>query len=335
MSRSSFRAIAASVAAAAMLTLSACGVETKSSAPSGVRADEGAQTPDPGPVDGGGGGGGGVIEVPDDFQGTGGVVFLNRAAEATSQVKTQHLEMRMEMDGGMMPMSIVTTGQIDLESGRMKMEMDMGDIFGGMLDELDPEDLEGMEGMPDFSDMSITMITADGTTYMRSALFSMFTGSDKTWVSMPADELDDDSTLGQQQDPNAFLEFLKNSNAEVVEEGREEVRGVETTHISTVLDLREIMKDAPDSEKAEMEEALEGMPEGFEKLPFDVWIDDDGYIRRFEMKMDMSDVDDTQGMMGTMVISMDLFDFNEPVDIAIPDPSDVEAIDPSMLDGTF
>lgn len=336
MSPKSFRGFGAATLAAAALLLASCGVDTNESSLSASGGDKavesgGVSVPDSPdekagtPVD------------PENFEGTGGAVFLNRAAEATADVKTQRVEMRMEMVGGFMPFTMSMEGQIDLENERLQMEIlpEFGEMDLGLDDEtMDGLDLGGMLG-----DMSMTIIQDGDTAYMKSAMFSMFSDSDKPWISMPVDELDTADAGQKPQDPNAFLEFLRTTDAEVTEVGTEDVRGVATTHYETVLDLREIMEQAPPEDRAEMEEALgafEGMGSGMSKLPTEVWIDGDGMVRRMVMTMDLSDMadedDDMPFEMGSMVISIELFDFNEPVDIEVPDASQVGDFDPSMFD---
>lgn len=336
MSPKSFRGFGAAILAAAALLLASCGVDTSESSLSATGGDKTAESGGvtvPGtaeekagtPVD------------PENFEGTGGAVFLNRAAEATADVKTQRVEMRMEMVGGFMPFTMSMNGQIDLENERLQMEVlpELGDMDLGLDDEtMDGLDLGGMLG-----DMSMTIIQDGDTAYIKSAMFSMFSDSDKPWVAMPVDELDTADAGQAPQDPNAFLEFLRATDAEVTEVGQEDVRGVATTHYETVLDLRKIMEQAPAEDRAEMEEALstfEGMGSGMSELPTEVWIDGDGMVRRMTMTMDLSGMAEAEGDMsldlGSMVISIELFDFNEPVDIRVPDASEVGEFDPSMFD---
>lgn len=336
MSRKTLRTIAASSVATVALLLAACGVDSseglKTASGNEQPADGGGGSVSDGTGGGGSSGGGGQTADPGDFQGTGGVVFLNRAAEATSEVKTQSMEIRTSMEVMGSPMEMVMTGQIDLENELLQMEIDlgMGDLFGDL--EGDMGDL-GDLGI-DLGDMKITMIQAGDQMYMRSPLFSMFTGADTPWISMPVDEMDSLEETQQAQDPNDFLEFLKATDAEVEEHGREDVRGVSTQHLSTVLDLRSILDQAEGSEKEELEEALDGLGMGVEEMPMDVWIDDEGMIRRMTMSFDMSGMDDEIDM-GSIEMTIELFDFNEPVDIRVPDASEVSEFDPSDLGGDF
>lgn len=322
MRRSSIRACLVSAFAVLALLLAACGVET-SNADSKADPSGGGGTEEAGPAetppekpDGP------DIETPENFEGTGGALFLNQAAEATSEVRTQKFEISMSMDGGPMPVAMDMTGAIDIENDLLQIEMDLGASMG---DVMDPDDLEGFD--PGMLDM--TMIVADGQLYMRSPMMTMFTGSDAEWISMPADDMEADE-LGGHQDPTAFLDFLRSTEAEVTEVGEEDVRGVSTTHYSTVLDVRAILDEADVEDRDGMEEALDSFGGGLNELPMDVWIDGDGMVRRMEMTMDLSEVDDSADL-GSMVMTIELFDFDEPVDIEVPDPSNV--VDMEDLEG--
>lgn len=342
MSPKSFRGFAATTLAAAALLLASCGVDTNesslSASGSGKSAESGGVTvPDaPDAPDEKAG----TPANPENFEGTGGAVFLNRAAEATSEVKTQRVDMRMEMADGFMPFTMSMDGQIDLENDRLQMDIvpEFGDLDLG-LDEGDMEGFEDFDMGSLLGDMSMTIVQDGDTVYMKSAMFSMFADSDKPWISMPADELDTADAGQKPQNPNDFLGFLRATDAEVTEVGQEDVRGVSTTHYETVLDLREIMEQAAPEERADMEEALGAFDEmgtGASKLPTEVWIDGEGMVRRMTMTMDLSGMADTEDDMsfdlGSMVISIELFDFNEPVEIEVPDASQVGDFDPSMFD---
>lgn len=322
MSRSRSRTAVAALAAALALGAAACGVS----------ADESIESAGPSPEQGGGGGGTTAPESPEgpgrgSFEGTGGTVFLREAAEATSEVTSQRFTMTLDMDTpGTGGVSVDSEGAFDNETGRGRITMDMTESFANTgADESLPEGAGIME-----------MIVDGGTTYVKSPLYSMMGGGDEEWMRIDTEELTDTSSLGggQAVDPAEFLRFLEAAGGEIEEVGTEEVRGVETTHLRTTLDLRKMLEEASDEERAELEEDLEGLGAGagaFTSLPTEAWVDEDGYVRRFTMTFDFSHVaDEMDGV--SMVFTVELFDFNEPVDIEIPDPSVVGELDPSVLE---
>jgi hypothetical protein len=311
MSRPAFRSTVAALAATAALTVAGCGVDASDSALSAAEP-------------------GGPEIAEGTFEGTGGAVFLNRAAEATAAVDTQRMSMVMATEGAPMggDLTITAEGEFDNDAGRGAMTTDMGAAF---------EDLAG-SGFPEGAS-TMEMVLDGDTVYLRSPLFSMFADEDTEWVSVPADELGSDAGFGSgAEDPGAFLEFLQRAGGEVTEVGIEEVRGVETVHVRTDLDLVAMLEDAAPEERAELEEALEGLGEGaeaFRTLPVEAWIDEGGFVRRFTMDFDFSELGGSAMGELAMTITVELYDFGEPVSITVPDPSEVSSIDPSILDGGF
>lgn len=305
MFRSPKRSIAAALLPVALLFTAACGVEEQAAGPSEVRSgpvDDSQEANDLSE---------GVALESGSFEGTGGAVYLSKAAEATAAVDTQRMSMVMSMEGipGAPDMNISIEGAIDSPNEVMQMTMDMGDLT----------EMMGVDG-------AIEMVVDGDTTYMKSELFSMFGDDSKPWIRMDSDEVSEDDMFGTgSNDPGDFLTFLENAGGEVTEVGTEEIRGVETKHVQVDLDLETMMADASDEERAEMEEALEEMGAAGGTIPTEAWIDGDGYVRKIMMTFDFAAMGATDPEMDgvSMTIDIEMFDFNEPVDIEIPDPSEV------------
>jgi hypothetical protein len=320
MSPSRFRRTTAALVATVAIVAVGCGVSTTDEA---LRAEGPSDGSVNSPV---------VIEEG-TFEGTGGAVFLSRAAETTGEVATQKMALDMTMTGVPMvgDISIVADGEFDNEAEQGRMSMDMGDLFESMGDVVDlPADAGQME------------FVLDGDTiYLKSSLFSMMGGDDKPWLAGDAEEFGADSggLTGGTEDPSAFLKFLENNTeGEVTEVGREEIRGVETVHVRTDLDLLAMMEDAADDERAEMEHQLEGLGAAADSLttiPTEAWIDGDGYVRKFTMAFDFAAAGGGEPQATSMDITIELYDFDEPVNIEIPNPAEVGEVDPGMLEGGF
>lgn len=115
-------------------------------------------------------------------------------------------------------------------------------------------------------------------------------------------------------DPSQILQALRGvGGVETV--GREKVRGVETTHYRVTVDVATALDQVPAEEREQLGEALEQL--GDEPIPADLWVDDDGYLRRMSMELD------EPGGAGTMELVLEMFDFGEPVDVQAPPPSEV------------
>lgn len=313
MATTRIRTSLGTLAAVALLLTAGCGVDQSDNATEKVTANR-TELP--------GSDGGGDIKIESgSFEGTGGAVFLNKAAQATSAVDSQKIWMEMKVAGipEIGEMSIIAEGAVDNQTGLSHMTMDMSSVFG---------QLEGA-GMP--ADAGTMEMIVDGdTTYMKSSLFSMLGDSSKPWMKM--DTADQGSvTSGTPSDPRAFLDYLKSTGSEIEELGTEEVRGVATTHIRTVLDTEEIMANAPAEDQADMQKQLDELGGSFPQIPLEAWVGEDGMVRRISMDFDFSTIDDADLGGASMTITIEMYDFGKPVDIKIPDASQVSDFDTSAM----
>jgi hypothetical protein len=138
----------------------------------------------------------------------------------------------------------------------------------------------------------------------------------KEWMKLDLerayDDLGVDMSAAEQmgQGTAQYLKYLESVSDGVSDEGREQVRGVDTTHYSATVDLRKVPGDGPDK-------LIELV--GQSEFPVDVWIDDDQLFRRVEFEMTMK--------QGGQEVRMDMVAeyvrFGVPVDIDIPDEDDV------------
>lgn len=245
---------------------------------------------------------------PGSFEGAKGARFLKQAASATADVKTMRERMTMTTKGGGMDLSMTAEGDYDVVNGRGHFTMSMADMGG-----------------------EIEMVVDGDTVYMK---IPMMAGNGKPWSKMSAADLGQAGTSTAATDPGAFLKMLEGTGAEITTIGKEDVRGVATTHISTTLDLRKLMEQAVGDDKADVEKQLDSMGgAALPAVPTEVWVDDDGYVRKLTMDMDLAEMTGGAGGSGTITVTVELYDFNEPVDIEIPDPSQVGDLGVGALGG--
>lgn len=115
--------------------------------------------------------------------------------------------------------------------------------------------------------------------------------------------------LGQVgQGTSEQLKMLGEVSDGITEVGREQVRGIETTHYSATVDLRKY----PD-------EGIERIIEltGQSEIPMDVWIDDDERVRRMEWRQSVAPGQEPATFVAEYVR------LGVPVDIDIPDDDEV------------
>ncbi len=210
-------------------------------------------------------------------------------------------------------------GAFDTEAQASRVTLDMGDIFAAAA-AADP-DAEGMEEL--FASMfedPMEMITIGEQSWVKWGLLAMFGVEDK-WLAGDADGAAATSDLGfgaGNDSPTSMLDELADANADVVEVGREDIRGVATTHYRAELDTAAMAASMSPEERAEFESDLGASPDA--SFVLDLWIDDDDLLHRFELAISgLEQVDDAEFEQMTLVY--DLWDHGVDQGI-VPPPAD-------------
>jgi hypothetical protein len=187
--------------------------------------------------------------------------------------------------------------------------------------------------MPMFGDVSMEMRMVGTKVFLRlpDALTGGMTGG-KEWMGMDVSKSLEHAGLGgldltQQQDPTQTLQYLRAASTGVREAGTATVRGVETTRYTGRLDFRKALDagiDGLELSPAERERAREGMQQMLDQLgskgvPFEVFVDGDGLLRRMTMDMNMR----IEGQSMAMAMRMDYFDFGTDVNVQAPPAREV------------
>jgi hypothetical protein len=285
------------------LCLAACGGATADGADGGTRTREPA----------------------DETNGEGGVVIEERfaaAAASTIDAGTARVAMTMSMSTPELGDSaIAVDGLLHFATGDGQMSMDMPIMADfGDLDE----------------EISVEARIVDGVMYLRyPEPFAHMLG-DTPWVS-----IDLRAALGEQNegmlgpfgqaDPTQYLEYLAAVSSSVEETGRESVRDVPTTRYHAIFDFEKAVDQVPEAtldalgiDADTFDEHLARMRAAVgREAPVDVWIDDDGLLRRMRMEMDVAGQ--------TATIDMELYDYG--VDVAVEAPPADQVRDMSSVLG--
>lgn len=161
--------------------------------------------------------------------------------------------------------------------------------------------------------------------YMSFPALSQVLEGDKEWIKFDLEELGkaqgiDLSQFTQfgQADPSQALQYLRAVSGEVKDEGSEEVRGVSTTHYAARVDLRKFPDVLPEDQREAAKKAVDSLIDqlgGRSELPMEVWIDDQGLIRR--QRFDFSF--EPQGAAKfSFRYDIELYDFGVEVDVEPP-----------------
>lgn len=137
--------------------------------------------------------------------------------------------------------------------------------------------------LPTIGDLRTVVVR--GVAYAQvPAMFSFFLADSKPWASVNLDRLAQLqfgtplAQLGGTSNPFEQLRYLEGIRDDAREVGREPIDGVETTHYSATIDL-DRTPAAQDPATRPAVDRLRALL-GSAALPVEVWVDDDGRIRR-------------------------------------------------------
>lgn len=237
------------------------------------------------------------------------------SADRTAAAKTSKVSLELAMAGND-AFTIVATGEVDYVTARMGIDLRLSSASAGAIARMS----ERVVG---------NALYLDTSGIAGSGLGSELGG--KRWVKVDLGDdalsrlgLDDASALGS-SDPSQVLQALRGV-ADVREVGHDVVRGVDTTHYATNVDLQKAIASAPANDRNDVRRAL-GML-GSTTMPVDVWVDAQGRARRMTVHADTS----AFGPSGSaFTMTVELYDFGATVDVQ-PPPAD-DTIDLTALYG--
>jgi hypothetical protein len=121
------------------------------------------------------------------------------------------------------------------------------------------------------------------------------------------------SPVGGTVDPTAQLHTLAAvDEVEVV--GEEEVRGEPTTHYRGTYDVARALGAARGTQQAALRSSLGAAAKGVRQAPYDVFLDEEGRLRRLTQTIEVPSSAQTL----TITTTLELYDFGVPVAVAVP-----------------
>jgi hypothetical protein len=151
--------------------------------------------------------------------------------------------------------------------------------------------------------------------YLRSPVFQQALPAGKEWVRLDLAQfakqqgVDLGSLVDSNPNPNGALAYLRGSTGDVKDLGTEKVKGVETTHYRTTINLEQAAKRAKGATKQSLRRVIDVAR--VKKLPVDAWVGEDGYVRKVVYRQ-------YSGRSQSAKITMELYDFGSPVTITPP-----------------
>lgn len=123
-------------------------------------------------------------------------------------------------------------------------------------------------------------------------------------------------------DFRGVLDWLRGVSGPVTTDGTSTVHGDVTTHYHADVDLTKAATDAPAASRAKLQQAAQAAGQ---TIPVDVWIDNQGRLRRLKASVDLSKLQARDGVTvnhtGTIVTTLELWNFGTPVNVT-PPPAD-------------
>jgi hypothetical protein len=182
---------------------------------------------------------------------------------------------------------------------------------------LDLTDLVSQLGVP--GGVTGEALRDDATVYLNVPLISSFLPRVNEWLRI---DLGSDASVGgfdlgrfnELVDPALYLAYLKAASGEVDEVGADDFGGTPVTHYLASIDLERAREEAPASQTATIEALLAA---GTSSLPVDVWIDDDGLVRRLFFEFAAGD------QPGIGSVALELSDFGVEVTLDVPAAGEV------------
>jgi hypothetical protein len=259
---------------------------------------------------------------------------LADAAGATADASSGRFDFSFELD---LPetddaLALTGSGSFDADAKRSSISLDLSSLaqmLGGLFAGAAPP----AANAPDFGDPAgwkIEVVTDREVVYLRFPAFASELPPGKSWVRIEAGEearaqgLD----LGQLDsltatDPQDVLELLRGVSGEVETVGTEELRGVETTHYRGRVSLADYDELVPEENREQLRELFDQMLErsGLGELPIDVWLDEEGLVRRLQATFSATDSATAETLAASL--GFELYDYGESVDVVLPPATQV------------
>ena len=268
------------------------------------------------------------------------VELVAGSADATNAKKSARMNAVVEMSGSslnVLDLWSTKPGEEPSKSltfsmeGRISMDGKVGEVSTDMASFL-----------PAASGSVITLRMLDGVVYIDfKALIDANAGdrgedipvsmADLRWVKIDLGGAVIGPGSGSPSSYTQYLEYVRGASKDGVKAvGKETIDGVVTTHFTAVIDIaaarKQIEDRLDDLDAAQAKLLTDGLKavSQMDSLPMEVWIDDDGLLRRMKMKLDMS----LEGESVSMGMVLNFSDFGVDVsDIKAPPANEVTSME--------
>ncbi len=225
--------------------------------------------------------------------------IVREAPDKTVEAGSARVAMEVAFTSGGTPSTVTGEGVVDLSQKQGMLRLDLGALAGSL----------GTSSVE-------TFLSSEGIFVKLPA--SVLPGN-RPWLKLNLAVVAsqagvDVGSLGQLQsaDPSQALQFLKGAVDDMSEVGEEQVRGTGTTHYRGTLDLQRAQNEVSSEARPAVSQAIASL--GTSRIPADVWIDDDGRMRKMRFEVDP----DRDGPNPPGTAQFEMFDFGVQADIQPP-----------------
>ncbi len=242
-----------------------------------------------------------------DVTGVEAIRSLREAPDVAASAGPAAFEMSIAVPPGERALDVVATGVFDREAGRLAMEVHLGSALEGLA-------ATGGGGVPPGMDEPVRVVIDGSRTYLRVPMVDALIGT-SGWLAATADDLGGAAWGGGSYDPAMLLEVLRGVADDVEVMGTDAVRGVPTTRYAASVRLADVLATGPDGRLDQL-----GGPATM--IPSEVWVDTAGLPRRVTMEL-AGPPPSGREKASPVTVSLELFDYGEPVTIDVPSPDEV------------
>src|SRR4051812_23459504 len=201
------------------------------------------------------------------------LAMVKASSTTTADAKTAHVVATIKADSGPLVSGVTVDGDYDFATRRSSLKVDGA--------QFDAAELGKLQAVVDYDGGLVV--------YLRLPAEAQADLGGKPWAKLDVGALmrqlgmdvDIGSLLqGQSNDPTQGLGMVRGAD-NVVKIGEEKIRDVDTTHYQVLVDLDKAIADAPTPEARDAMQKLVNLYT-VRKFPVDVWLDNDGRVRRFQ-----------------------------------------------------
>lgn len=246
-------------------------------------------------------------------------------------------------------MAFTYRGSVDVGAHRAALEADITDFVADFLLPMASIGSESEAG--DAPDEVVVPMVVDGdAAYAEIGVLNDIVPEDQRRPSMPRwvrygpSDLESGGSaftgVMRGADPEGLLALLAAADGEVETVGSEDVRGEPATHLRASIDLTAARERAPEDQRAMIDDLAGEGDARVDEVPVDVWVGEDGLLRRFAVEVERDATVTTESPGGPprppdaagsiTSLAYEAFDYGEPVEVELPADGDV--IDAAELD---